>query len=526
MADPILHIKDSYFFELPKVLYPIEYRSRKQFPDVWIRNDPEFQDWEFHRQYGELVRLKAGLPAENIAHDDWQAWVHADHARHAMPFDEFLEAKYHEHLAAFRSWRQAQIAAAEGAKERDPAALAAARAKTLKDYLATSEVIDKPYAKFSGLRDTPQFQGEWAAAQRWAGRISQPTDSYNSSDAPEWSKDKIEVYNHHLSGKLIIPQPFGELRNLHEAQSTLISQDTGWINYHNLGFCISKFMVIEVVVGLLLVLVFSWLGRKLLSGGAPRGKSWNFFEVFFVFIRDEIARPSLDGHHGHEEHGHAEHDAHGHEAAVAAPSHGHEVPAHDSHAHAAPAHHARPSDKYTPVLCTIFFFILGCNLAGMLPWVGSPTGTWAVTLAMAMITLLAGFVGGVAQFGLAGYFLNQIPSMDLPWYMALVLKPFLFVIELFGLMIKHAVLSVRLLANMLAGHMVLLAIMGISFGATAAAGFVAADGTISPWWWVASIASVIGCTLLSLLELFVAFLQAYVFTLLSALFIGAAIHKH
>ena len=303
-------------------------------------------------------------------------------------------------------------------------------------------------------------------------------------------------------------------------------------------------MLIEVAIGLVLIMIFSWLASKLSRGGALRGKSWNFFEVFYVFIRDQVARPSLDGHHG-EEHGHADHppaaDAHAapdhaHAAHDHAAGHGHgsgPAHAHDQHSHApaahhqAPAaHHERPSDKYTPVLCTIFFFILGCNLAGMLPWVGSPTATWAVTFALAVITLLAGFVGGVRQFGLAGYFLNQIPSMQLEWYMAMFLKPILFVIELGGLIIKHAVLSVRLLANMLAGHMVLLAIMGISFGATAAVGFVAADGSVSPWWWVAAICSVIGCTLLSLLELFVAFLQAYVFTLLSALFIGAAIHKH
>jgi F-type H+-transporting ATPase subunit a len=110
--------------------------------------------------------------------------------------------------------------------------------------------------------------------------------------------------------------------------------------------------------------------------------------------------------------------------------------------------------------------------------------------------------------------------------LSLFLKPMIFVIELLGLVIKHLVLSVRLLANMLAGHMVLLAITGLAFSAAAALTFVQDDGSISPLWWVAAISSVVGCTLLSLLELFVSFLQAYVFTLLSALFIGAAIHKH
>ena len=69
------------------------------------------------------------------------------------------------------------------------------------------------------------------------------------------------------------------------------------------------------------------------------------------------------------------------------------------------------------------------------------------------------------QFGFAGYFLNQIPSMDLSPLLSLFLKPMIFVIELLGLIIKHLVLSVRLLANMLAGHMVLLAITGLAFSA-------------------------------------------------------------
>jgi F-type H+-transporting ATPase subunit a len=145
---------------------------------------------------------------------------------------------------------------------------------------------------------------------------------------------------------------------------------------------------------------------------------------------------------------------------------------------------------------------------------------------MAFVTLFAVTLAGMRQFGFFGFFLNQIPSMDLAWYMALFLKPVLFVIEMGGFLIKHAVLSIRLLANMLAGHLVLLAIMGMAFGLEAALTFKQPDGSVSPTWWIAAVCSVFLCTCLSMLELFVAFLQAYVFTLLSALFIGAAIHKH
>jgi F-type H+-transporting ATPase subunit a len=101
--------------------------------------------------------------------------------------------------------------------------------------------------------------------------------------------------------------------------------------------------------------------------------------------------------------------------------------------------------------------------------------------------------------------------------MAIVLKPMLWVIEVLALLIKHAVLAIRLLANMFAGHIVLLGIMGLAFSW---------HGAVSGTWWVAAPIAVISSALFSVLELFVAFLQAYVFTFLSALFIGAAVHHH
>ena len=107
------------------------------------------------------------------------------------------------------------------------------------------------------------------------------------------------------------------------------------------------------------------------------------------------------------------------------------------------------------------------------------------------------------------------PADPLP--LAIVLKPMIFGIEMLGLLIKHGILAVRLLANMVAGHLVLLGIMGLITAA--------ATATLGTWATVTSI-SVVGSALFSLLELFVAFLQAYIFTFLSALFIGAAVHQH
>ena len=174
-------------------------------------------------------------------------------------------------------------------------------------------------------------------------------------------------------------------------------------------------------------------------------------------------------------------------------------------------------DRFVPLLLTLFFFVLGCNLLGMVPWAGSPTAAFAVTLSLAGVTLLTVVVAGMRKFGFLGFFGNQVPSMDLPLPLAIILKPAIFLIEMVGLLIKHGILAVRLLANMVAGHLVLLGIMGlISTAATYSMGL---------WATVTGI-SVVSCTLFSVLELFVAFLQAYIFTFLSALFIGAAVHQH
>lgn len=235
---------------------------------------------------------------------------------------------------------------------------------------------------------------------------------------------------------------------------------------------ITKFMVIELVGALLLILFFVGLAMhvKRRDVHAPRGVLWNMLESMLLFIRDDVARPAI-GHEG---------------------------------------------DKFLPFLWTMFFFVLMCNLMGMIPWLGSPTGALATTGALALITFLSVIVAGTKQMGLVGFWKNQVPHMDLPVYM-LPLKIGIFFIEVLGLLIKHFVLAIRLLANMMAGHLVLAVIV-----AFIAAGWnlpTALSGTVT-------VASVLGGTALSMLELFVAFLQAYIFTFLSALFIGMAVHPH
>jgi putative tricarboxylic transport membrane protein len=121
----------------------------------------------------------------------------------------------------------------------------------------------------------------------------------------------------------------------------------------------------------------------------------------------------------------------------------------------------------------------------------------------------------LGKLGFGGWLKSIVPHMDMPLPMKIVMYIIIFPIELAGLFIKHFILAVRLLANMMAGHLVLAVIVGFIAAASGSAMVYA----VAP-------ASILGSVALSLLELFVAFLQAYIFTFLSALFIGMAVHPH
>ncbi len=233
---------------------------------------------------------------------------------------------------------------------------------------------------------------------------------------------------------------------------------------------LTKFMILEVVAALLIAAIFIWVARRLANGQAPRGRFLNMFEAMLLFIRDQVARPAIGGH---------------------------------------------DADRFMPFLWTMFFFVLFCNLLGLVPWAGSATGALGTTAALALLTFGTVVGTGMAKMGPVGYVVGLVPHMDLPPVLKVFLWPMLFAIELLGLLIKHSVLAIRLLANMLAGHLVLAVLVA----------FIAASWHSMAWWGVMP-ASILGATSLSLLELLVAFLQAYIFTFLSALFIGASVHSH
>lgn len=191
--------------------------------------------------------------------------------------------------------------------------------------------------------------------------------------------------------------------------------------------------------------------------------------------------------------------------------------------------------QLAPLLLTFFFFILTNNLLGMVPWAdlgnvlyglvappgreagpvkrllldgaATPTGNFNVTVALATITFFAIIVFGVKAHGLVGHFAHLAPK-GVPWPVRWFL---LLPIETLSMFVKPFALTMRLAANMTAGHMAILAILAVVFLLNSALVGI----------------PVVGLALgVSLLEIIVAFVQAYVFSLLSGVFIGMAVQSH
>ena len=167
----------------------------------------------------------------------------------------------------------------------------------------------------------------------------------------------------------------------------------------------------------------------------------------------------------------------------------------------------KDADRFVPYLASAFFFILVMNLLGLVPWMATATANLSVTVALALFTFVLTQYAAVRAQGLSGYLkhLTGGVPLSLAW-----LWPIMIPVEILGLFTKPFALTVRLFANMVAGHFVILALLGLIFSISIA---------VAP-------VSVALALAIFMLELFVAFVQAYIFTMLSALFIGAGLAHH
>ena len=173
--------------------------------------------------------------------------------------------------------------------------------------------------------------------------------------------------------------------------------------------------------------------------------------------------------------------------------------------------------QFAPYIMALFFFLLYCNLLGLVPWGASPTGNIAVTGAMAVLSLLLIEVSGMVKLGFRGYMKTIFPpAPGMSGAGAVAISVAMAPIEIIGKLVKPFALCVRLFGNMTAGHFVILALFGMIFlfghlqFANVAIG-------------VGSAALVLG---VMLLEIIVGFVQAYVFTLITAVLVGVILHEH
>ncbi len=278
------------------------------------------------------------------------------------------------------------------------------------------------------------------------------------------------------------------------------------------SFQITKFMVLQLVAALLTILIFRGLTSRIAGGRPAKGLWWNFWEAIALFVRNEVVRPciGIPHHHDHggDDHGHGDH---GHAAAHSGTA------AHGASGHATEAVDVgHPADRYLPYVWSVFFYILFCNLLGAIPFLGSPTADTSVTGVLALMTFLHVVRYGSEQSGFVGFWKSLVPGMELPGPLAILLIPMIWIIEAAGLLIKHAVLALRLFANLLGGHTVI-SVFLLFIAQSAAHGWV---------WYMVMPASTVGQLAIGLLELFVAFLQAYVFAMMTSLFISAAVNPH
>lgn len=234
----------------------------------------------------------------------------------------------------------------------------------------------------------------------------------------------------------------------------IVSEDANESVY---DFSITKNVTQLFLTAIILILLFTSIAKAYKTQGvtsAPKGKQ-SFFEPLIVFVRDDIAKGNI----GHK------------------------------------------SDKFVPYLLTVFFLILLNNVLGLIPVSANLTGNIAFTLVMAVCTLVIVNINGNKNYW-SHIFLPHAPK---------AIWPILIPIEIVGILTKPFALMIRLFANITAGHIIVISLVGLIF--------VFKTIYIAP-------VSVAFALFIDVLECLVAFLQAYIFTMLTALFIGSAVADH
>jgi len=269
--------------------------------------------------------------------------------------------------------------------------------------------------------------------------IADSVTSTHSESGSDW------ILHHVMDGNYLDFSPFGKIYLPH-------------FELFGLDLSITKHIVFMWIGAILLFVVMSRVAKAYKTSMIPKGFT-NFWEVFIIFVRDEIAKPSI----------------------------------------------GKGYEKFLSYLLTSFFFILFGNFLGLIPFSATFTSNIAVTATLAIFTFLVIQYGGMRSNGFFGYWKGLVPH-GVPVF----LLPIMIVVELLGLLAKPFALAIRLFANMTAGHIVIYALISLIFVMQS----VAWAGLAIPM-----------ALFIYGLEILVALLQAYIFTMLSSLFIGMAVHQ-
>jgi len=311
--------------------------------------------------------------------------------------------------------------------------------------------------------------GTSALAQKPRAEVAH--DAVAPSSQHEASRNQIDIA-HHIANSHEVETPFGNIHLPDNWKIPLGTDSHGQPRYLDLSP--TKHLVYMLLSAALvtLVLVFSARvnARAQARGQPPKGFA-GAMEAMVLWVRQEVVLPNV-GHHG---------------------------------------------EGYAPYLLTVFFFVLVMNLLGLLPWGATATSNISVTAALAVMAFIVIEVTGMRTLGFKGYMktIFYLPP-GLPGGVGgAVLKVLLLAvmtpIELIGKLAKPFALAVRLFANMTSGHVLVLALLGLTFLFQS---------------YLVGVGASLLATGVMVLEVFVAFLQAFVFTLLVAVFIGLMRAEH
>ncbi|KAA5545196.1 F0F1 ATP synthase subunit A [Roseiconus nitratireducens] len=265
------------------------------------------------------------------------------------------------------------------------------------------------------------------------------------------------------------------------------------------SFYITNHLAMTFFAALAVILVFAYVAMKVrvkgegLEAYQTKGRLAQLFETVCWFIRDEVARPNLHG----------------------------------------------LTDKYIPYIWTVFFFILFANVLGLVPfgyafqlagsiwtdhadhyshWGGTATSNLSLNVMLALCSFIAVVFIGIRETSAKAFFSHFNPvGWDGPPAMSLGLGIPLYILEWVGLIIKCVVLAMRLFGTMMAGHLVVAAIVGLVFTAASVSHLLG---------YGVELAVIVGCIALMMLELFICLLQAFIFTFLTVLFISTTAADH